>query len=148
MWVKRLNALLYHNSLPFNATVSPDVSFAHHGFGNIIHDRVVIGRRVKIFHHVTLAVRGLGEAKNRIVIEDDVRIGTGCVVLTRRGQDLRIGRGARIGAGVVVTADVPPGVSVVAGRPEILTDRVEARLERLNRNFGPNSGFGEGDRKG
>jgi serine O-acetyltransferase len=143
LMVKRLNALLFHNSLPINATVSPDVKFGHHGFGNIIHDGVVIGRRVKIWHHVTLAVRGLPGVKNRIVIEDDVRIGTGCVVITNRGESIRIGRGARIGAGTVVTEDVPPGATVVSGRPQLLTDRAEDRLAKLTERFGENSGFGE-----
>ena len=143
IWVKRLGALLYHSSLPINATVSPDVKFGHHGFGNIIHDGVVIGRRVKIWHHVTLAVRGLPGSTNRIVIEDDVKIGSGATVLTNRGQSIRIGRGARIGAGTVVTEDVPPGVTVVGGRPEVLTQHAEDRLEKLNRRHGPNSGFGE-----
>lgn len=143
LMVKRVNALIFHNSLPIHATVSPDVKFGHHGFGNIIHESVVIGRRVKIWHHVTLAVRGLPGVRNQIVLEDDVQIGTGCVVLTDRGQSIRIGRGARIGAGTVVTDDVPPGVTVVGGRPEILTGRAEDRLEKLTERYGPNSGFGE-----
>ncbi|MCW3069276.1 MAG: hypothetical protein JWL67_1901, partial [Solirubrobacterales bacterium] len=49
LFVKRVNALLYHNSLPTNASVSPDVRFEHHGFGVIVHDNVVVGRRVKIY---------------------------------------------------------------------------------------------------
>jgi serine O-acetyltransferase len=143
LMLKKLNALIYHNSLPVNATVSPDVKFGHHGFGNIIHDSVVIGRRVKIWHHVTLAVRGLPGVRNSIVIEDDVQIGTGSVVLTNRGQSIRIGRGARIGAGTVVTDDVPPGVTVVSGQPQVLTDRAQDRLGKLIERYGPNSGFGE-----
>ena len=143
MAVKKLNALLYKNSLAIGAEVSPDLKFGHQGYGNMIHDNVVIGRRVKIWHHVTLAVRGLPGVKNRIVIEDDVRIGTGSVVLTNRGQSIRIGRGARIGAGTVVTEDVPPGVTVVSGRPQVLADRAQDRLEKLEERFGPNSGFGE-----
>lgn len=47
-----------------------------------------------------------------VVIEDDVRIGIGAIIL----KGTRVGKGARIGAGAVVTADVPPGMSV-AGNP-------------------------------
>lgn len=43
-------------------------------------------------------------SKSSIVIEDDVWIGANCVVL----PGVRIGRGAVIGAGSVVTRDVPP----------------------------------------
>jgi sugar O-acyltransferase (sialic acid O-acetyltransferase NeuD family) len=47
-----------------------------------------------------------------VVIEDDVYVGTGAVFK----QGLRIGRGATIGMGAVVTRNIPPGVTVV-GNP-------------------------------
>jgi UDP-2-acetamido-3-amino-2,3-dideoxy-glucuronate N-acetyltransferase len=46
------------------------------------------------------------------VVEDEVSIGSNATILC----GLRIGRGARIGAGAVVTRDVAPG-AVVAGNP-------------------------------
>jgi serine acetyltransferase len=47
-----------------------------------------------------------------VVIEDDVWLGTNVVVL----PGVRVGRGAVVGAGAVVTEDVPP-FTVVAGVP-------------------------------
>ena len=47
-----------------------------------------------------------------IVIEDDVWIGLNCTIL----QGTRIGRGSIIGAGAVVTRDIPPG-SIAVGTP-------------------------------
>lgn len=47
-----------------------------------------------------------------VVIEDDVSIGIGAIVL----KGVTVGAGAQIGAGAVVTGDVSPG-SVVAGNP-------------------------------
>jgi len=47
-----------------------------------------------------------------VVVEDDVWIGIGAIIL----KGVRLGRGARIGAGAVVVKDVPPG-AVVAGNP-------------------------------
>jgi acetyltransferase-like isoleucine patch superfamily enzyme len=47
-----------------------------------------------------------------VVIEDDAWIGIGAIVL----KGVRIGRGARVAAGAVVTRDVPAGASV-AGNP-------------------------------
>ena len=44
-----------------------------------------------------------------VILEEGVMIGTGAQVL----QYLRIGRGATVGAGAVVTRDVPAGVTVV-----------------------------------
>ena len=53
-----------------------------------------------------------GHVSGSIVIEDDVWIGANCVVT----PDVRIGRGAVVGAGAVVTHDVEPW-SIVAGVP-------------------------------
>jgi serine acetyltransferase len=47
-----------------------------------------------------------------VIIEDDVWLGTNAVVL----PGVRVGRGAVVGAGAVVTRDVPP-FTVVAGAP-------------------------------
>jgi acetyltransferase-like isoleucine patch superfamily enzyme len=47
-----------------------------------------------------------------VVIEDGAWIGIGAVVL----KGVRIGAGARVEAGAVVTRDVPPGATVV-GNP-------------------------------
>jgi acetyltransferase-like isoleucine patch superfamily enzyme len=47
-----------------------------------------------------------------VVIEDDVQVGIGAIIL----KGVSIGEGARVGAGAVVTSDVPARV-VVAGNP-------------------------------
>ncbi len=47
-----------------------------------------------------------------VVIEDDVWIGPNCAIF----KGVRIGRGAWVGPGSVVTRDVPPGAAV-AGNP-------------------------------
>jgi acetyltransferase-like isoleucine patch superfamily enzyme len=47
-----------------------------------------------------------------VVIEDDAWIGIGAIVL----KGVRIGAGARVEAGAVVTRDVPSGATV-AGNP-------------------------------
>jgi serine O-acetyltransferase len=117
LWIKKLNSVLYHNSLAPGASVSPDIRFGHHGFGTMVHSNVVIGRRVKIWHNVTIAVRARSAWKSEhgmILIEDDVSIGANSVIISPLDGTLRIGRGARIGAGAVVTHDVPAGATVVS----------------------------------
>jgi serine O-acetyltransferase len=135
MWVKKLNSVIYHNSLAPGASVSPDVRFGHHGFGTMIHSNVVIGKRVKIWHNVTIAVRarsGWKSEHGRIVIEDDVKIGANSVVISPLEGGLRIGRGARIGAGAVVTHDVPPGATVVSVPSRVIERaRAEGELEEV-----------------
>ena len=114
--VKKINSVIYHNSLAPGASVSPDIRFGHHGFGTMVHSNVVIGRRVKIWHNVTIAVRSRSgwATPHGITIEDDVKIGANAVIISPLEGSIRIGRGARIGAGVVVTRDVPPGATVVS----------------------------------
>jgi serine O-acetyltransferase len=133
LFIKRINALLYHNSLPIHASVGSDLRFEHHAFGVMIHDSVVIGRRVRIWHHVTLTVRGIPGAPAKLIVEDDVKIGAHAIVITPIGKTMRIGRAARIGAGVIVTQDVPAGATVVSTPPRVLMHRSEKRIDRLDR---------------
>jgi serine acetyltransferase len=118
--IKQLNTVLYHNSLSPAASVSPDIRLGHYSFGIVINSHVVIGRRVKIWHNVTLTVRSPPNRPAQIVLEDDVKIGANAVLIAPRGQTLRIGRGAQIGAGTVVTRDVPAGARVVSQSPRVL----------------------------
>jgi serine O-acetyltransferase len=119
--VRNVNSALYRNSLPPGASVSPDIKLGHHGLGIVVHPNVVIGRRVKIWHNVTIATRAGAKSPYRIVIEDDVKIGANAVVISPHRTDLRIGRGARIGAGAVVSRDVPPGHTVVSAPVRVLS---------------------------
>lgn len=130
--VKKLNTLLYHNFLPVEASVSPDIRFGHHGFGIMVHGSVVIGRNVKIFHNATLTVIPQPSVPAKLVIEDGVTIGASAVVVAPVGRSLRIGRGARIGAGAVLSEDVPAGATVVSQPPRVLTHRSDTRLERVS----------------
>jgi serine O-acetyltransferase len=126
--VKQLNTILYHNSLAPQVSISPDISLGHYSHGVVIARNVEIGRHVKIWHNVTLTagrparvdgVRSSGPG-SRIVVEDHVKIGTNAVIIAPRGRTLRIGRGARIGAGAIVTADVPAGATVVSPPARVL----------------------------
>ena len=116
--VQALNTLLYSNSLSARASVGPKIWLGHHAFGIVVHDNVELGRKVTLWHNCSLEVRG--DADARLVIEDEVNIGASAVIVTPPGRSLRIGRGARIGAGAVVTHDVEPGRTVVAARTRVI----------------------------
>ncbi len=72
--------------------------------------------RVEIQDGAQISVRAIVLAHTRgpgwVVIEKDAYIGPNAVVVTSAGKTLRIGEGAVVGAGVVVTKDVPPRIFV------------------------------------
>jgi serine O-acetyltransferase len=139
--VKQLNTILYHNSLSPKATVSSDIALGHYSHGIVVNGNVEIGEHVKIWHNVTLTAgrrpRGGGgeDRPSRIVIEQGVKLGTNAVVIAPRGQCLRIGRGARVGAGAIVTGDVPARATVVGPPARIVT--ADERSEKSDRNPAP-----------
>jgi serine O-acetyltransferase len=133
--VKKLNTIIYHNSLPPNA-YGPGVWFGHHGFGTVLHTNVKLGRNVRIWHNVTISVHATILSRHQIVIEDDVRIGANSVIIAPKGRSIRIGRGARIGAGALVVADVPAGATVVGVPSEWrMPTRREQDLDQLDANI-------------
>ncbi|HUB36393.1 MAG TPA: DapH/DapD/GlmU-related protein [Solirubrobacteraceae bacterium] len=128
-WLKQLNTFLYHNSLAPGATVSPDISLGHNGLGIVIGANTQIGKGVKLMHNVTVA-GGRRERqphaptpagpRSRVIIEDHVRIGANSVIVPPAGRTVTIGRAAKIGAGTVVTQDVPAGATVVGQAPRVI----------------------------
>lgn len=84
-----------------------------------IGDRVLIGADAAVydgdFHQIDPVDRvnqPFDFAAAPVVIESDVWLGARCMVL----KGVRIGKGAVVAAGAIVTKDVPPGV-IVAGVP-------------------------------
>lgn len=83
-----------------------------------IGDRVLIGSGALVTdsdaHPISAEMRRRGEEGKiaPVVIEDDVFIGARAMIL----KGVRLGRGCVIGAGAVVTRDVPPG-KIYAGNP-------------------------------
>jgi serine acetyltransferase len=103
--------VLYHF---YNIDVWPQ---AHVGGGHwwchplgIVYSRgAIVGERVQVFHHVSIISSRSGDAPT---IEDFVTLYAHAVVV----GGVTVGRGAIVGAGAVVTRDVPP-YSIVAGNP-------------------------------
>ncbi|EYE90144.1 sugar O-acetyltransferase [Aspergillus ruber CBS 135680] len=96
----------------------------------IVGERVLFGPNVCLYsatHPLDPAVRrGLEgpEAGKEIHIEDDVWIGGSVIIL----GGVRIGRGCTIGAGAVVTKDIPP-LHFAAGNPARIIRRIETSMD-------------------
>ncbi len=96
------------------------------GSGVLVANRVgIVGRRDHDIHQVGTTIRRatwVGDEPDRLSlpvdIGDDVWIGYGAVVLS----GVRVGRGAVVAAGAVVTKDVPR-YTIVAGNPATIVGR-------------------------
>ncbi len=123
--VKLLNYFLHRALLPIEAEVGVRLTLEHYALGIVMHPNVSIGDDVRIYHHVTIAGEMPLDAPERVVIGDRVTIGVNAVILPRPYQGLSVGDDAVIGAGAVVTIDVPPRavmVGVPARVARLLTD--------------------------
>ena len=109
------------------ATIGPSF-FIDHGTGVVIGETAIIGRRVRLYQHVTLGARTpLGDAEPGVrarharhpIVEDDVVIYAGSTILGR----VTIGRGATIGGNVWLLSDVPAGAIVSQPEARVLGAR-------------------------
>ena len=109
-----------------NATLELGKSYANSNCKIRCHKRITIGDECAISHDVTImdsdahAINGIVSTEP-VIIGNHVWIGTRATIL----KGVKIGDGAIIAAGAVVTKDVPP-YSMVGGVPaRIIKDKVE-----------------------
>ena len=86
-----------------------------------IHANVIISMRALLVAHT----RGPG----RIILEKDVFVGPNVVICCSAGRKIRIGEGAVISAGAVITRSVPAHV-MVAASPSTAVARVNVPFTR------------------
>ncbi len=115
LYIKRCDA--FNNAslgthMGFGAAFKTVPNFPHGLYGIIVSHNAVIGANVTIFHQVTIG-EGKGGAP---VIGDNSFIGAGAKIIGK----ITIGSNCKIGAGCVVTHDVPDGATVVPEPPQII----------------------------
>lgn len=88
-----------------------------HGQGLIVHPKTIIGNDVTLHHNTTIGNKYPGGRAP--VIKDGVTIGANCVII----GNITIGSYCEIGAGAVVTKDIPEKAIVVGNPAKIIKYR-------------------------
>lgn len=128
--IKMLNFAAHRALLPAEAIVGSNITLEHYALGIVMHPNVTIGDDCRIYHHVTIAGESVIGSEHRVTIGDRVVIGVNAVILPRPYRGLTIGDDARIGAGAVVTGDVPARAVVVGVPGKVLRIREESELSQ------------------
>lgn len=116
--LRAFNRIVFTCDIPYKADIHETVSFPHNGLGVVINDTAKIGENSKIMNHVTIGgnldkVRELdGKKIHAAQIGTNVLVGSGATLL----GPIIIGNGSKIGAGAVITKDVPEN-SIAVGVP-------------------------------
>lgn len=83
--------------------------FIDHGMGVVIGETTIVGNDVTLYQGITLGGTGKEHGKRHPTIGDNVVVGGGAKIL----GNITVGNNCRVGAGSVVTRDVPENSTVV-----------------------------------
>lgn len=102
--------ILWGGVIPYQADIGRGTILGYQACGIVIHKRCVIGERCHISQGVTIG--GTSGLHDVPVLGDGVQVGANAVII----GPIRVGSNSIIGAGAVVTKNVPPN-SVAVGVP-------------------------------
>lgn len=133
---RRFAALLIQSivSRKFAVDIHPAAQIGHgilldHATNFVVGETAVIGNNVSILHGVSLGGNGKERGDRHPKVGDGVMIGAHAQLL----GNIRIGKGAKIGAGAVVLQNVPPHTTV-AGVPAVKVGRTSEIVPALEMN--------------
>jgi serine O-acetyltransferase len=136
LWGKgrRSLALFLQNRMSevFDVDIHPAARFGRgifldHGTGLVVGETAVVGDDVSMLQQVTLGGTGKQGGDRHPKVRAGVLISAGAKIL----GNIEIGEGAKVGAGSVVLADVPPHTTAV-GVPARIVGRPRAELPALD----------------
>lgn len=106
--------IIFSADVPPQMQIGKGTVFPHDALGCVFHPDVKIGKNCKILHGVTMG--GRAGHKGLPIIGDNVVIGTHAQLI----GNVKIGNNSIVGAGAIVTHDVPDNVVVVGNPARIL----------------------------
>ena len=112
--LRGLVRIIFSADVPPQMQIGKGTVFPHDALGCVFHPDVKIGKNCKIFHGVTMG--GRAGHKGLPIIGDNVVIGTHAQLI----GNVKIGNNSIVGAGAIVTHDVPDNVVVVGNPARIL----------------------------
>ena len=112
--LRGLVRIIFSADVPPKMQIGKGTVFPHDALGCVFHPDVKIGKNCKILHGVTMG--GRAGHKGLPIIGDNVVIGTHAQLI----GNVKIGNNSIVGAGAIVTHDVPDNVVVVGNPARIL----------------------------
>lgn len=112
--LRGLVRIIFSADVPPQMQIGKGTVFTHDALGCVFHPDVKIGKNCKILHGVTMG--GRAGHKGLPIIGDNVVIGTHAQLI----GNVKIGNNSIVGAGAIVTHDVPDNVVVVGNPARIL----------------------------
>jgi len=107
-FVSHLSRLLTGIEIHPGADIGTGV-FIDHGCGVVIGETAEVGDDVLLYQGVVLGGTSKNSGKRHPTLESNVEVGAGGILL----GPITVGRGARVGAGSVVTQSIPPDTTAV-----------------------------------
>ena len=102
--------------------------FIDHGMGVVIGETAEISEDVLIYQGVVLGGVSLEKTKRHPTIGSNVVIGAGAILL----GPIKIGKGARVGAGSVVVKDVPDNATAVGVPGRVILPPVRKKISGVD----------------
>ena len=99
--------------------------FIDHGMGVVIGETTEIGNDCLLYQGVVLGGTSLEKEKRHPTLGENVVVGAGAILL----GPIKVGNGAKIGAGSVVIRDVPSQTSVIGVPGRVVEQREEFKVD-------------------